>query len=174
MPAIVMSPARRFFVARLFPWFVVLAGVAAAYIGVETMRAARESLTWPAVDGRVIRTSIQTERSSRDSATAGSVTYRPVVVYAFSVNGATHEGQRVSFGEYATADEADARRVVEEYSVGRTVRVYYQPDDPGQAVLRPGLDGVPWFFLVIGGVFVLMGLLFVMVFPRVTASTIRA
>jgi hypothetical protein len=171
MPPTVMSPTTRFFVARLFPWIVVLAGAGAIYIGVQDMRAARDSVTWPAVDGRVIRTSIQVERGGRDGASSGSVTYRPVVVYEYSVNGVTHEGQRISIGEYATADEADARRTVDKYPLGAAVRVRYRPDRPAQALLEPGLQGVPWFFLGVGGVFVLVGLLFVVVFPRMTTAT---
>lgn len=166
VPSVVMSSATRFLAVRLFPWVVVLMGAGAIALGVQDVRTARDSLTWPAVDGRVMQTSIQTERSSRDSATAGSVTYRPIVRYAYRVDGVAYEGQQISIGEYATADQADARRVVEQYPTGSAVRVYYRPGQPGEAVLEPGSHGVPWFFLVLGAVFLVVGLLFVVLFPR--------
>jgi hypothetical protein len=164
-----MSPAKRFVATRAFPWLVVLAGAAAAWVGVDGGLRAGESTGWPAVPGTVVRSSVQEERSTTRSGPP-TVTHRPVVVYRYEVNGTPHEGQRIAFGEYATGDPADAAQVIARYPAGGQVSVHYRPDDPGQAVLEPGGAGLPWLLAGIGVLFALVGVVLVVVTPRLARS----
>lgn len=161
---------KRFFLATIFPWFVVLIGALATYLGVENVLRARASTSWPSVDGTVIRAGIDRERSqATPSSTAQSITWRPVIVYEYVVDAVRYEGGRISFGAYATSDRGDAEAVLSRYPTGARVPVYFNPDDPGQAVIEPGTAGVPWFFVALGSVFLVAGLAAAVLFPKLVA-----
>jgi hypothetical protein len=165
-----LPPLRRFVAVRVFPAFVLLVSAGAMAIGVGEMRRARDSAAWPAVEGDIIRSGIVEERPSGATRSGDrSITQRPSVIYRYDVDGTTYEAGRVSFGEYATSDVADARLVVDKYPVGARVRVYYRPGAPEEAVLEPGSHGIPWFYLALGSVFLVVGVLFAWVTPKLIA-----
>jgi hypothetical protein len=166
--AATLTPGKRFFIARVFPWAVVLIGVGSTWLGVATTLRARASASWPSVDGSVLSAAIDREsrRSGSGSSSTTSPIWRPLVSYEYAVDGTRHEGQRISYGEYATGEIAEAEAVVKRYPLGAAVRVHYDPDDPRQAVLEPGTAGIPWFFLAIGSVFSVIGVLLVVLMPR--------
>lgn len=166
-----MSPVGRFVAGRVIPWMTVLAGAGAIYLGVDSVRLARESVRWPAVDGMVVRATINEESSSSRSGPP-SVTYRPIIVYNYRVDGREYEGQRVSYGEYATSDPADAQAVVDRYKAGTAVRVHYRPGQPGEAVIAPGSHGSPWFYIALGVPILLAGLLLSLFAPRLARRAV--
>jgi Protein of unknown function (DUF3592) len=66
--------------------------------------------------------------------------YRPNVQYKYAVAGVTYSCNRYRFGD-VYAFEGKAHQIVGEHPVGTQVRVYYNPDDPADALLQPGVDG---------------------------------
>ncbi|MEZ5318755.1 MAG: DUF3592 domain-containing protein [Vicinamibacterales bacterium] len=168
-----MSPLRRTVGGRIFPAMVVVVGLVTLWIGVDNMRQASASVGWPAVPGVVTRTSLESQISGGSGGRTRSQTWRPVVVYEYEVNGAVHEADRISFGEYATSDRADAAAVLQRYPTGTRVTVRYRPGQPDVAVLEPGTAGVPWFFIVLGAVFTVVGILLIVVVPRIIARVAR-
>lgn len=163
-----MSAAKRLLLGRVFPWIVVLVGVLSMYLGIENTLMARASAAWPSVEGAIIRATVARDSSADSSGASG--TWRPIVVYAYVVDAMRHEGQRISYGDYATAERADAESVIDKYPKDTRVRVYYMPDDPRQAVLEPGASGIPWFFVALGLVFSITGVLLVKFLPRLVPS----
>jgi hypothetical protein len=160
-----LSPVPRFIAVRVVPALAILAGAFFLYIGVETTRLARESAEWPVTDGEIVRSDV-VEEVSNTGPGRGSRTYRPTIRYRYQVDGVDHEGERVSLGEYATEDRADAERVVRTYPVGRRVQVHHRPGAPSTAVLEPGSDGAPWLYAALGSVLLLAGLVLAWVAPR--------
>ena len=66
--------------------------------------------------------------------------YSPNVQYKYAVAGKTYSGNRYRFGDlYAV--EGKSHQIVAEHPVGKPVLVYYNPDDPADALLQPGVDG---------------------------------
>jgi hypothetical protein len=163
---------KRFVVARVFPWFVVAVGSGFVFLGVENTSRAGESVDWPTVEGRVIRTTIELETQRTTARSAATTTWRPVVVYEYMVGGTRYEGDRVAFGEYATADRGDAEAVVAKYGTGTAVSVSFDTSDPSVAVIEPGDAGVPWLFAALGALFVVVGLGFAVLFPKLVARGI--
>lgn len=163
-----MSAAKRLLLGRVFPWIVVPVGVLSMCLGIENTLMARASAAWPSVEGAIIRATVARDSSADSSGASG--TWRPIVVYAYVVDAMRHEGQRISYGEYATAERADAESVVDKNPKDTRVRVYYMPDDPRQAVLEPGASGIPWFFVALGLVFSITGVLLVKFLPRLVPS----
>jgi hypothetical protein len=152
----------------------MLISAGALALGVEQTRLARASLTWPAVDGEVVRSSIEQERSTGGSGPGSrSITHRPVIVYRYAVEGIPYEGRRVSYGDTASSAVEDARKVTAKYPSAGRVRVYYRPGTPAEAVLEPGSHGVPWLLTAIGGVFLAVGAILAWAAPKLIAPAPR-
>jgi len=66
--------------------------------------------------------------------------YSPNVQYKYAVAGKTYSSNRYRFGD-VYAVEGKAHQIVAEYPVGKQVPVYYNPDNPADALLQPGVDG---------------------------------
>jgi Protein of unknown function (DUF3592) len=137
-------------------------------IGVQTTRLARESHSWPTVDGEIVASGIVEETSSARTG-RGSVTYRPAIRYRYRVGDTDYTGERVSLGEYATGDRADAEVVVRRYPVGRRLPVHHRPSAPDVAVLEVGEQGLPWLYAAMGSVFLLTGLVLAWAAPTLIA-----
>jgi hypothetical protein len=160
------SPVKRFFAARVFPWGVVLFGALAIWVGLDDFMRARSSAEWPSVDGAITRSTIERVTSGGGSSNLRSVTYAARIAYEYAVEGTRHTGQRISYGHVDTEAQSDADKVVKLYAVGRQLKVHYMPDNPGASVLEPGARGLPWFYLALGIVFVLVGLVLAAIVPR--------
>lgn len=109
---------------------ILAAGGAVIYFGVYEVMSRHQELArghpssdWPSTEGRVTHSII-----ARGGETSG-LHFR----YDFTVEGRDYTGERVSFGSVR------GRRVVEEYPQGAEVTVYYDPANPGESVLEPGL-----------------------------------
>jgi len=122
---------------------------------------AAASIDWPTADGRITRSELERFRER------GQTMYSADVAYEYALDGKTFGGNRVWFGDDARSSDPTAwRRAVERYPVGSGVKVHYDPDDPQESVLEPGLTwagSVIYFlglgFLALGGVIVLSALL---------------
>jgi len=165
-----LPPVKRFIAVRVVPAFIVLASTLFTYLGVENARLAAETRTWPAVDGEIVRSDVVEERSqSQTRAGDDRRVYRSAIRYRYRVDGADYEGERVSLGEYATEDRADADAVVQRYPVGRRLPVHCRPGAPEASVLEPGNHGLPWLYAAIGSVFLLAGLVLAWLAPKLIA-----
>jgi hypothetical protein len=89
--------------------------------------------SWPSVEGVILESVVVANREGRQS-------FRPVVRYAYAVDGVCYEGHRIASGEPVDfAAYTRARRVLDAYRPGGTVIVHYDPARPGVSVLRPGM-----------------------------------
>jgi hypothetical protein len=61
--------------------------------------------------------------------------------YSYKVAGRTFTAQRYRYGEMASSDSAWARRAVAAHPVGSPATVFYNPRNPWDALLAPGLNG---------------------------------
>lgn len=84
----------------------------------------------------------------------GGTTWKPAIVYGYVVNGTSYLSSRVQFMNVvsgsSTFRDSLAKNISEEYPVGKTVTVYYDPDNPEDAVLEPGVGFAIIVCLVIG------------------------
>jgi len=78
---------------------------------------------------------------TRWTGSKGSVHYRPSFSYRYEVNGQTYEGRRYRYdGHPSFYNEAEANQMVAAHPKNSEVDVYYNPNNPADAVLSPGLD----------------------------------
>ena len=97
---------------------------------------AQASQTWPSVIGTVVSAVVETSASS-DGHGGSSTHHTPCVAYEYEVLGHRYRSDRLSFGaSMNVGGYAGAQAVVDRYVPGNQVRVYYNPNQPGEAVLE--------------------------------------
>ncbi len=90
-----------------------------------------------------------------------STTYRPVIRYRYRAGGKEYFSQRYAYGTISTNDPRHARKVVARHAPGSSVTVYYDPDNPADAVLRLQAEGIVYLLLLFLQPFVLVGLMMI-------------
>jgi len=96
----------------------------------KVAKAAAQS--WPQTKGTVLTSSVESRRSGNSTSTY------PVVVYQYEVKGKTYRNQTISAGDQFLNVRVigQAQKTVNRYPAGAKVTVYYNPADPGDAVLK--------------------------------------
>jgi Protein of unknown function (DUF3592) len=112
---------------------------------------ARQSRQWPATSGEVLSSKV-----------VGSIKQRkPEVRYVYTVNGHRHTGNRIMIGpgpRNGGLGIPSAREYIRRYPKGRGVTVYFNPENPAESVLEPGMNRVVMLLLLVGMFFLLLGL----------------
>jgi hypothetical protein len=119
-------------------------GIVALSFGLKLAATAARSKGWPQAAGTVV--------DVRSVPVRGGYNMR--VEYQFQVDGRTWWGSRLGFVNVA-GDYAWTMRVRERYPIGSSVPVWYEPSNPKNCVLEPGVTWVngliPAFGLLFGG-----------------------
>ena len=84
---------------------------------------------WPSTMGTVMMSTIEARSSSE-----GGYTEYPVVQYSYQVGGQAYQGMKLAPGP--DVGGSGARKVVGRYPVGAQVMVFYDPQNPSDAVLE--------------------------------------
>ena len=141
---------------------LVFIGIGAAILGYALRMGskARDSLSWPSIEGEISHSAVlyQTETSSVQGAHA---TYKADIAYRYKVRGRNYSSARISLLDLASSP-GRAEQIVNRYPDQSKVDVYYNPADPADAVLEPGVSsGLPFLYCV-GGLFAVGGVFFLL------------
>lgn len=166
-----MSPVKQFVATRIVPWFILLCGAFALYVGIEDIVRAAGTPRWPAVDGSIIRSTVATPSQESSS---GSTKYRADVVYEYVVDGVGLTGNRITMADFQTNDHSIIQGILDRYPVGRVVAVHYRPDDPRESVLEPGLRALSFLIAGIGIPTFAIGVGLVLFSPKLFGSRAEA
>ncbi len=130
-------------------------------MGVEGYRDGKATESWPSTTARILSSEVREDvETSRDSGgmRRTKTTYRPALRYEYAIDGRTYQGYRIKADDYG-GSASRAYNAVNRYPVGAEVTVYYDPADPGQAVLEQGADGTAvYLFGGVGVLFSVIGL----------------
>jgi hypothetical protein len=134
----------------------------------SSKRKAEASKSWPSTAGTIEASTI-TSSTSTDADGLSSTTYAPVVVYSYNAMGSSFHSRRVGFGMEMSGSQSGAMNTMSRYPMGKIVPVYYNPENPGEAVLEHSvINNTPTILLfsVFGG----MGIIACMVSAWILAS----
>jgi Protein of unknown function (DUF3592) len=95
-----------------------------------------ESRSYPATTAEITHSEVTRHRGSK-----GGTTYGVDIRYRYVVDDRSLEGTRFRYNADFTSDSTWAVKAVAEHPVGLQTRVYYNPQNPRDAVLATGLDG---------------------------------
>ncbi len=127
----------------------VIVGVVFLILGLNARRRASIAKSWPQAMGQILSSGVEARRSRSGSGT--STTYYLRVVYTYQVSGQQFTNDRVTvgtpvgLGNYRAVEKRAAA-----YPSGSSVMVYYNPDNPADAVLEARAPS--------GNVFIVIGL----------------
>ncbi|MEZ6070325.1 MAG: DUF3592 domain-containing protein [Pirellulales bacterium] len=117
--------------------FMAGAGISIFATSFSSMRTARQSRYWPAVDGVVTAVIARHEPDGN-----GIAKYHGRAVYQYTVNGSHYSADIMDFrSKPRHHDQFNATRDVP-FDPGDSVRVYYNPNAPEEAVLVTGADPI--------------------------------
>ena len=130
-----------------------------AYAG-RIIAKRREKASWPQTTGEVLSSRIELGNKNRHNIV-------PDIRYKYKVNLVEYESTKISSAlvdnQYVSAAQLEALR--EKYAVGKPVTVFYNPDDPAEAVLdTTAYIGDLVIFFVIGIMVLLCGFSMLMVY----------
>ncbi len=126
--------------------FLMLLGGGLLFLGIRAKRTAGASRAWPSAQGTIV--SSQLLASGRGK----SRWYKAQVSYTFAANGQSYTGERVMFGDARSSSMAKEQGVVDRYKQGAAVEVFYNPQQPQDAVLERRTSGTTLTYLILGTV----------------------
>lgn len=124
---------------------MLLLGIALTAFGVISIQKALASKSWPTTEGKVTASDVSSERDSD-----GKTMYKAEVRYAYTVNGKSYESDKIKMISSSSSSSGMEQKTAGKYPVGATVKVRYNPSNPGTAVLEAGLQIVHWLLMVFG------------------------
>jgi len=133
-------------------------GVVIFFLGLRDHRTAKASAGWPATEGSITHARIRVDDRGETSES-----YHPEITYDYSVLGSPYQGSRTVIGatkSYSSRRKAEA--FLESFPIGKHVTVHYNPQKPDQSVLEAGVVRGAIGTLIISGVFILIGLIFLL------------
>jgi hypothetical protein len=144
---LIASPEFRLFLLLVFG----IPGLGVLTYGGWLLYRAHKSNAWPTVQGRIVTSEVVIVPHSRDTATLK-------ICFAYSVGKVSYRSDQFRLGD---ADQGhsirDARDTVGWYREGTVVPVYYNPTDPGDAVLEPGNASYGYLFCFLGSLLIVVG-----------------
>jgi amino acid transporter len=140
-------------------WTLIVGGLD-AFFGYNLYRQIR-SAGFPSTTGVVLSSEVTHSRGSK-----GGTTYGVNIQYSYEVAKIRYEGNTYRYTSFSSSNSRHAYEAVRNHPAGKTVKVYYNPENPQDSLLRPGMDGDDLFILMFLTPFnlVMLGILSVPVF----------
>jgi len=136
------SKAFIFVVGRLFPLSFGFGSIIFLGFGLWAINKGMQSEDWDKGTATVLKSNIEkSESKSKDARgfTRTSTSYSVRVTYSYTVEGNNYEGNTVGFGTMSHNERSDAQEELKSYPQGKTIDVYYNPENPSDSVLKKGV-----------------------------------
>lgn len=113
---------------------IVIIAIVLFFFARKEQALKEESVQWLSVEGTVA--SSQVRRAFEKKGGSSETNFIFELHYNYEVQGQTYAGNRYKFhGDPVFKSKKDAEELVADYPPGKKITVYYQPDDPQQAVI---------------------------------------
>ena len=145
--------------APCVPGFIAaVVGAVVTCLGLSSLLNATSSYHWRSTEGKIVRCSVELmPREPREPRGSRTRRYHAEILYEFTVNGVTIFGDCFSLNDHHSGSSTDKEGLEHQFRVGRTVTVYYQPEDPQECVLQQGLNWPGLYWLGFGVMFLFNG-----------------
>jgi len=136
------------------PYTIILglftaAGLATSLWGFAVIHKARRTARWPYIAGTIEKSNMSSEHDD----------LLPDICFSYIIADQTYL-KNIEFPSGTTPTREFSKAYVEKFPAGMSVNVYYNPDNPEQATLEPGLQAGDWMIFAFGtGATLLMVLL---------------
>ena len=139
---------------KMFGFIFALIGALIFYFfGLPPLKYGWESKSWPKTSGTITRSEVNSWTKD------GKSQYDARINYSYEVDGKKYNSTKIySSGSYSGGNITKAKKLVDEFPVGNTVDVFYDPEVPESAALKPGVSGNNILMAVFPLIFLLIGL----------------
>ena len=137
---------------------LVFGGIGAflIYQSIQQRKKAGASQSWPSTAGQITHASIS-HSTSTDSEGDTTDSYSPHLSYTYQVLGSQYTGDKISIGfQQSFSNRNKAAEILAHYPEAAQVAVFYNPQNPAEAVLERRASGST-VALVIGIIFAIVG-----------------
>jgi uncharacterized integral membrane protein len=119
---------------------------------------ARLSKNWLSTSGKIVSSELDAQTTT-DEDGYQTTTYIANIVFEYQVDKTSFKCDCINF-DYGmrTSNKRKQQSIVEQYPAGSQVTVYYDPDEPEQAVLEKRVNGV-FTTIMVSAVFILIGVI---------------
>ena len=123
-------------------WAFIVMGVSAFLLLTNSLIKAAASSHWPSVLGKlqsseIKRVTVSNRRGANRAPIGGDMTN---FLYSYEVNGQSYSSKRVTFSDYITKTKNALDTLVRESEKKDLIDVYYNPENPKESVLIPGIS----------------------------------
>ena len=138
----------------------ILVGIGLSAFLVLKISKALSSTKWPSVIGQLDSADLKLvvyrgrDGGSADEASALVVDFS----YKYSVEGRDYDGKRVTYSDAINKTVGSLKRLQERYLGKNQIQVYYDPNQPGESVLIPGINIFNFTPLITSCLFILVGI----------------
>ncbi|MBA3073552.1 MAG: DUF3592 domain-containing protein [Anaerolineae bacterium] len=117
----------------------VIFGIVLLIVWITSKKKAEASQKWPTVPGLILSSRVDIHTST-DSDGNTSTSYKPVVIYSYSIMGHDYTANRIAFGANAfSRKKSDS--IIARYPANQQVIVHYNPEKLEDAVLETQAQG---------------------------------
>jgi Protein of unknown function (DUF3592) len=146
----------------VFILFIVI-GICIVSCQLYLLSKAIKSKNWEIANGEIISSDIETCKTTSDS----NNIFRPRVKYKYIISGKQHISGRIFFGDKVLTDfKGYTIKLINKYSVGSKVDVYFNPDDIEESVLERGVSSNSIILLIVGVSIILFGVILMKYYPQ--------
>ncbi len=149
------SPAQEKAILLVVGTIFTLAGMGVLWYGIDTVREASASKSWPTTQGIITRSEV---RQQKQPSGGGSSSFIAEVSYEYKVDSLSYRNDRISRMDFGTSNRSSVREKKKKYPLGKEVVVFYNPANPLDALLEPGWGWIQAIPLGLGAAFSLAGL----------------
>ncbi|RBP40386.1 uncharacterized protein DUF3592 [Roseimicrobium gellanilyticum] len=139
--------------AKLFTLIFILAGLGLIVLGVVRFKEGKASNGWTEVPAKV-----QSAEMGKTRKKSSGYRYHAHITYTYEVQGVPYTGRQVGLAGQGSGSQSHAQKLLKQYAAGSSVKAYYDPARPENAVLIRGVGSSIWVVFVVGTIFVIMGL----------------
>lgn len=152
------------FIRRLLVILFFIVGIAILVYGILNIRSAAKYKKWPMAHGFIIDNAATAPEMGTEGKTPKSNFYTVNIVYEYFVHDMTYYSTNISsFGydmflpskAYYSGSIEKIKDVLDKYAIGDGIPVYYDPDNPQDSVIDPGLKA-PVFLPAVLGILLMM------------------
>ena len=132
---------------RLFVIVFIMLGLFCLAFGTSLAIQGIRASSWPMAKGIVIKSEVKALKTQEKIRIARLCFY---IDYIYQVRDKVYEGHKISVGWQCFGSEDKIKRLLMLYPSGKKIQVYYNPKNPSQSLLQPGLDWTVFFLWGIG------------------------
>ena len=104
------------------------------FFGLPSLKYAYLSKSWPMTSGIITKSEVDSWMKD------GKTQYGAVIKYTYQLEGNEHISYNIGVNSSSSnSNMSAAKKLVQEYPVGKTVDVFYDPELPDSAALIPGV-----------------------------------